>query len=136
MTGACQGACLGTNAFSNPKNKKNVLFLVIDDLNTWLLSNPDRYTGKVIAPNILKFAKSGLVFMQNFTASPKCSPSRTAFLSGVAPWRSGIYENGMDTTQSAALKGIPPMPMFFKNNGYYVAGSGKIGHGYPKNNKE
>ena len=30
----------------------NVLFLVVDDLNTWLLSNPDRYEGKVVAPNI------------------------------------------------------------------------------------
>ena len=31
---------------------KNMLFLVVDDLNTCLLGDADRYTGKVVAPNI------------------------------------------------------------------------------------
>ena len=30
----------------------NVLMLISDDLNSWLLENPERYAGKVIAPNM------------------------------------------------------------------------------------
>jgi hypothetical protein len=58
----------------------NVLFLVIDDLNTWLLGDPDRYDGKVIAPNIRRLAASGVLFNRGYTASPVCSPSRTALM--------------------------------------------------------
>ncbi len=110
--------------------KRNILFLVVDDLNTWLLSDPDRYTGKVIAPNILHLAKSGVNFTQAFTASPVCSPSRTAFLSGVAPWKSGVYENGRDVSASTALQDVPSLPLYLKQQGYYVTSFGKISHGY------
>ncbi len=110
--------------------QKNILFLVVDDLNTWLLSDPDRYTGNVIAPHILHLAKSGVNFTQAFTASPKCSPSRTAFLSGVAPWKSGVYDNGLDVAASPALQNVPSLPQYLKQQGYYVASFGKISHGY------
>ncbi|NJO20748.1 MAG: sulfatase-like hydrolase/transferase [Spirulinaceae cyanobacterium RM2_2_10] len=73
----------------------NVLILIIDDLNTWLLNRPGRYNGSVIAPNIKGLAESGVNFTQAYTASPKCSPSRTAFLYGVAPWHSGHTDNGL-----------------------------------------
>lgn len=118
------------NTTSSFAQQMNVLFLVVDDLNTWLLSNPDRYTGKVIAPNILHLAKSGVSFGQAFAASPLCSPSRTAFLSGVAPWKSGVYGNGYDVMASPALQGISSLPKLFQDNGYYIASFGKISHGY------
>ncbi|MEM6655939.1 MAG: sulfatase-like hydrolase/transferase, partial [Planctomycetota bacterium] len=66
--------------------RPNVLFLIIDDLNTWLLEDPTRYAGKVVAPNIQRLASEGVLFHNAYTASPVCVPSRTAFLSGVAPW--------------------------------------------------
>lgn len=121
--------CLMGNTSVFPQ-KKNVLFLIVDDLNTWLLSNPDRYTGKVIAPNIKDLAESGVNFTQAFTASPKCSPSRAAFLSGVAPWVSGIYENSQDQQASPALQKVTNLIKYFNDNGYYTAGGGKINHGY------
>jgi choline-sulfatase len=108
----------------------NVLFLVVDDLNTWLLSNPDRYTGKVIAPNILRLAESGVYFGQAFTSSPKCTPSRTSFLSGVAPWKSGVYDNGVNVSASPALELVPSLPKVFQQEGYFIASYGKISHGY------
>lgn len=116
--------------FAGYTQQKNVLFLVVDDLNTWLLSNPNRYTGKVIAPNIVGLAESGVNFTQCFTSSPVCSPSRTAMLSGVVPWKSGVYENGIDVDESPALKNVPSLPKVFQQNGYYMASYGKISHGY------
>lgn len=119
-----------TSCSNTEAQQKNVLFLVIDDLNTWLLQNPDRYTGKVIAPNILKLAESGVRFDQAFCTSPKCSPSRTAFLSGVSPWKSGVYDNGVDVMSSPALQAAISLPKVLQDNGYYTASFGKISHGF------
>lgn len=43
-------------------DRMNVLFLVADDLNSWLLGDEDRYAGKVIAPHLRKLAESGVNF--------------------------------------------------------------------------
>ncbi|MEZ6139471.1 MAG: sulfatase [Zavarzinella sp.] len=108
----------------------NVLLLIADDLNTWLLGDPDRYAGKVVAPNIKKLADSGITFWKAYTASPVCCPSRTAFLSGVRPWQSGLYMNGLNSSGSAALNKATSLPGLFKNAGYFTASYGKIGHGW------
>ena len=110
--------------------RPNVLFLAIDDLNTWLLGDPARYAGKVVAPNIRRFAESGVVFQRAYTASPVCSPSRTALFSGVAPWQSGLYQNGVQTEKSAALAQATFLPRLFKEAGYSLASFGKITHGW------
>jgi choline-sulfatase len=121
---------LGTSLQAAKTDKMNVLFLVIDDLNTWLLSDPDRYAGKVHTPNIRKLADSGVLFTQAFAASPKCSPSRTAFLSGVSPWKSGHTDNGLLVKGNPVLAKSTSLPKLFQDNGYYMATSGKISHGY------
>ncbi len=110
--------------------RPNVLFLVIDDLNTWLLGDTNRYAGKVVAPNIRKLADSGVLFNRAYTSSPFCSPSRTALLSGLRPWKSGIYDNGLDMDGSKALQKAISLPQLFKNAGYFTASYGKIGHGW------
>ena len=84
---------LSAGAAPAPDKSVNVLLLIVDDLNTWLLEDPTRYAGKVAAPNIQRLAKEGVLFHNAYTASPVCSPSRTAFLSGVAPWKSGVSRN-------------------------------------------
>jgi choline-sulfatase len=113
-----------------PARPMNVLFLVADDLNSWLLGDTNRYAGKVVAPNLRRLADSGVLFTRAYTAAPVCSPSRTAMLSGVRPWQSGLYDNGVDIDASVALKTATPMPTLFKETGYYVASYGKIGHGW------
>ena len=110
--------------------KPNVLLLIVDDLNTWLLGDADRYAGKVVAPNIRRLAESGIVFNRAYTAAPVCSPSRTAMLSGVRPWQSGVYDNGVDIGKSEALETATPLPQIFKDSGYSVWSYGKISHGW------
>jgi hypothetical protein len=36
-------------AAAEPDKVINVLLLIVDDLNTWLLEDPTRYSGKVVA---------------------------------------------------------------------------------------
>ena len=110
----------------------NVLMLISDDLNSWLLENPERYTGKVIAPNIKALAESGVNFKYAYTAAPVCSPSRTAFFSGVAPWKTGIYNNAQTINKSEVLNqdAVLSLAGLFKKGGYDTFGYGKITHGW------
>ena len=112
----------------------NVLFLVADDLNSWLLEDAERYPGKVVAPNLRKLAASGVIFNHAYTAAPVCSPSRTAFFSGVAPWKSGIYNNAQTISNSEVLNqdAVLSLAGLFKTNGYGTFGYGKITHGWGK----
>lgn len=122
---------LVTAALANPLHKRmNVLLLIADDLNTWLLGDPDRYAGKVIAPNLQKLANSGVNFARAYTAAPVCSPSRTAFFSGVAPWSSGHYNNALKLDDNEALNNATSMASSFKQAGYSTFSYGKITHGW------
>ena len=124
---ACS-ACAG----ASPDKPMNVLFLVADDLNSWLLEDADRYAGRVVAPNLRKLAASGVNFTRAYTAAPVCSPSRTAFFSGVAPWKSGIYNNAQTINKSEVVNRDEVLSLagLFKKNSYGTFGYGKITHGW------
>jgi choline-sulfatase len=61
---------LTNDANAAEATKPNVLLLIVDDLNSWLLGDTNRYAGKVVAPNIQRLAKSGVVFNRTYTAAP------------------------------------------------------------------
>ena len=125
----CVLAPLRESLAADGSPKPNVLLLIVDDLNSWLLGDTNRYAGKVVAPNIRRLAESGVVFNRAYTAAPVCCPSRTALLSGVRPWQSGLYDNGLDIGPSVALRNATPLPVIFQSAGYYTASFGKVGHG-------
>ncbi|MEQ8667608.1 MAG: sulfatase-like hydrolase/transferase [Pirellulales bacterium] len=116
-------------AHAAEQRKMNVLFLVADDLNSWLLEDPVRYPGKIVAPNLKRLARSGVNFTRAYTSSPVCSPSRTAFFSGVAPWKSGHYHNTPGVSSSHLLNDAVSLAGTFRNAGYTTLGYGKITHG-------
>ena len=123
---------IAVEAAGAAEQRMNVLMLISDDLNSWLLENPERYTGKVIAPNIKALAESGVNFKYAYTAAPVCSPSRTAFFSGVAPWKTGIYNNAQTINKSEVLNqdAVLSLAGLFKKGGYDTFGYGKITHGW------
>ena len=51
-------------------------------------------------------------------------------LSGVRPWQSGVYDNGVDIDASPALKNATSLPALMKDAGYSVWSYGKIAHGW------
>jgi arylsulfatase A-like enzyme len=119
-----------TSARAESDKPMNVLLLIVDDLNTWLLEDPTRYAGKVVAPNIQRLSKEGVLFHNAHTASPCCCPSRTALLSGIAPWKSGVSRNGVNVGDSKVLHGVPSVFKTFQDEGYWIAKLGKVSHGY------
>ena len=80
----------------------------------------------VQTPNIDRFARRGVLFRDAHCSSPVCNPSRTALLTGKRPSTTGVYTNGQ--YWRPAHPDIKTMPMFFRENGYHVAGAGKIFH--------
>src|SRR5262245_2020124 len=80
----------------------------------------------VQTPNIDSLARRGVLFSNAHCASPLCNPSRTALLTGQAPYRTGIYDN--EQFWKPNLPDAVTIPMHFKRNGYTVAGAGKVFH--------
>ena len=116
-----------------PDGKPNVLFIAVDDLNDWtgtLKGNPQART-----PHMDKLASKGMVFTNAHCAAPACGPSRSALLSGMRPSTSGNYVNQNSLTKNPILNNSVLLPEFLQQNGYYVAGSGKLFHGAHFNNE-
>jgi len=120
--------CLGLSAFepSNAEDKQrpNVLFIAVDDLNAWVTHlgrNPQAKT-----PNIDRLAKMGTTFSRAYCAVPACNPARAALMTGQRPWTTGCYMNG-DPWKKYTTEGFG-LSNQFKQAGYYVAGAGKIYH--------
>ncbi len=117
--------------------KKNVLFILIDDLG---YSDIGAYnTGSFYeTPNIDHLALTGIKFNNGYAASPVCSPSRYALLTGRHPSRddtTDFFRHGNRIPRSgnfigAAIRNYLPleeqtMAETFKDNGYSTAFLGK-----------
>lgn len=106
------------------EEKPNVLFISIDDLNDWvgcLGGHPQART-----PNIDRLAEQGVLFTRNYCAAPMCNPSRTALFLGRRPDTTEVFGN-QDEWQKICPQ-YTSIAGHFKNNGYYVAGCGKLFH--------
>jgi arylsulfatase A-like enzyme len=67
----------------------NVLFILADDLG-WSDTTPYGRTKFYQTPNVERLAKRGMLFTRAYSASPLCSPTRSAILTGMSPARTGI----------------------------------------------
>jgi len=106
------------------ERRPNVLFIAIDDLNSWvghLGGHPQART-----PHIDRLAARGVSFTRAYCVVPACEPSRAALMSGKRPWTSGCYRNG-DRWQERLVEG-EQLSVPFLRAGYRVAGAGKIFH--------
>ena len=104
----------------------NVLFISLDDMNDWvepLAGNPQTLT-----PQLERFAQSGVTFRHNYAPSPGCNPSRSAMLTGLHTFTSGMYSNYQDWRDVPALQQVQTIGQHFRSGGYYTAGAGKIFH--------
>ena len=129
-------AATGATVFSLPdiafsaastRNRPNVLFMAIDDLNDWigcLGGHPD-----VKTPNLDRLASRGVLFTNAHCSAPACNPSRASLMTGIPPSTSGIYHNPNPWRQSPVLKNAVTIPQHFMAHDYAAVGGGKIYHG-------
>jgi len=112
------------------QSKPNVLFIAVDDLNTWI-SPIDNFLG-VKTPNFDRLAKMGVTFTNAHVQAPLCGPSRASLMTGLRPSTTGIY--GMTPDDQIRREGNPVtkditfLPEYFKQNGYHTMGIGKLFH--------
>ncbi|MBD3415204.1 MAG: sulfatase-like hydrolase/transferase [Candidatus Aminicenantes bacterium] len=105
-------------------DRTNVLFVSLDDLNDWiepLGGHPQAQT-----PHLNRFAQQSVNFTHAYCVNPACNPSRTAILTGLAPHHSGVYSNYQDWRE--VITGHKSIGTYFREEGYYSAGAGKIFH--------
>ena len=115
------------NRQSGEKNEErpNVIFLSVDDLNDYPVSNLEN----VKTPNIDELRNSSLTFTNANCQAPLCIPSRASFFTGKYPHKTGVYVNGGDPwNKSEELQKVQTLPELFKKNNYYSYGAGKIYH--------
>ncbi len=114
-------------------DRPNVLFIAVDDLRDWVghLSGPEHVEGgghpKAKTPNIDRLARRGVSFTRAHCPAPLCNPSRISLLTGIAPFRSGVYGNGEKLRDK--LPDAVTLMQHFRASGYTVRGAGKIFHG-------
>lgn len=127
---AALAPALAPRAHAATDSRPNVLFIICDDLNDWVGEfggNPQALT-----PNMDRFVAGGSIVFQNTQcAGPVCGPSRSAFLSGFMPNKTGAYNNSENMLKSKVVQTHATLPEYFAKNGYYTLSRGKIFHKHP-----
>lgn len=118
------------------EGKPNVLFIAVDDLNTWI--SPIKNYSNIKTPNFDRLAKMGVTFTDAHCQAPLCGPSRASLMTGLRPSTTGIYgmtpDNKIRREGNSATKNIKFLPEYFQENGYQTMGIGKLFHIHaPKN---
>ena len=75
----------------------------------------------VQAPQLDRLAREGVVFERAYCASPLCTPSRAALLTGRLPSRTGVYDNAAELRASE-----PTVAHHLRAAGYATCLSGKM----------
>jgi arylsulfatase A-like enzyme len=119
----CSSLILSTSV----EAQKNVLFLIADDFNYW--TGAQGYHPGAHTPVLDKLAEKGVMFTNAMCSSPVCVPSRNAFMSGYRPSTTGITTNqGGYVRDINGFSNIVSLHQYFKENGYYTLGAGKLWH--------
>ena len=113
-----------------PARRPNVIIIFADDLGA---ADAGCYGATDLrTPNIDALAHRGIRFTNFYAASPVCSPSRAALMTGRYPLRAGLVNNA--SSQRGGAAGLPPnqitIAQTFKAAGYATAHVGKWHLGY------
>ncbi|KAK6176339.1 hypothetical protein SNE40_014641 [Patella caerulea] len=106
--------------------RPHIVFIVADDLgfNDVGFRNPD-----MITPNIDKLANEGVIFDSAYVL-PVCSPSRSAFMSGIYPFKTGLQHIVIGPAQNVCLPlNLTILPQQLKKVGYatHIIGKWHLG---------
>src|SRR6185436_2063854 len=97
---------------------RNVLLVVIDDLNTQV----GAWGAPVTTPGIDRLAARGVRFDRAYAQVAMCSPSRVSMLTGWRPARTGVWQNEDPPRSSRAL----PLQELFAAHGARTLSIGKV----------
>jgi uncharacterized sulfatase len=109
------------------KGRPNILWLIAEDFCPELGCYG---TPLVRTPNIDRLAADGARFTSAFTTSPVCSPSRSAFMTGM--YQTGINAHHHRSNRDQPLpEGVRLITEYFREAGYFVGNCGGGNWGRP-----
>ena len=111
--------------------RKNVLFLMADDLRVQLGSYEGSYFAspehpKMHTPNLDRLASKSMLLKRAYVQQAVCSPSRTSLMTGRRPDTTRVWD--LDTYWRSVSGNFTTIPQYFKSHGYTSIGIGKIFH--------
>jgi arylsulfatase A-like enzyme len=111
------------NAMSAATARKNVLFIISDDLNNLLGCYGDPVAR---TPNLDRLAARGVRFDRAYCTYPLCGPSRNSMLTGLYPNSTGIVANSQIFRQT--IPSQVSLSQAFRQAGYFAGRIGKLYH--------
>ncbi|MEA3367958.1 MAG: sulfatase-like hydrolase/transferase, partial [Planctomycetota bacterium] len=124
--GAAVGAAMGAGAGASAGQKDrrpNVLWIISEDTGPEFgcYGYPLVHT-----PNVDRLARQGARFTGAFTTNPVCSPSRSAFMTGMYQTTIGAHHHRSHRKDGYTLPdGIHVFTKYFRDAGYFTAICGK-----------
>ncbi|XP_006781939.1 iduronate 2-sulfatase isoform X2 [Neolamprologus brichardi] len=114
------------------RERKNVLFIMADDLRTSLGCYGDPVAK---SPNIDQLASRGQVFLNAFAQQAVCGPSRVSMLTSRRPDTTRLYD--FNSYWRVHSGNYTTLPQYFKSQGYFTMSVGKVFHpGIASNNTD
>ncbi|XP_019111475.2 iduronate 2-sulfatase [Larimichthys crocea] len=110
-------------AAARRKERKNVLFIVADDLRTSLGCYGDSVAK---SPNLDQLASKSQVFFNAYAQQAVCAPSRTSMLTSRRPDTTRLYD--FKSYWRVHSGNYTTMPQHFKSAGYFTMSVGKVFH--------
>ena len=113
---------------NKPRGKRNVLFMIADDLRPQLghLGHRD-----VDTPQIDRLAQTGVSFRRAYCQAPACNPSRNSFLTGMYPDVSKVFYFEGVTHLTLGKRGELDVFSHMRSHGFITMGVGKLWHWEP-----
>lgn len=117
--------CVCVAAAAEPAKKPNIVWIIVDDMSANLSCYGERL---IKTPNVDRLAAEGTRFAKAFTTAPVCSPSRSALITGMYQTTIGAHNHrsGRGTEKIYLPDGVVPVPVLFKQAGYYTAIGGGV----------
>src|SRR6266536_2484031 len=99
--------------------RPNILRLIAEDFGQHLGSYGTR---EVSSPNLDALAKAGVRYTRFFTTAPVCSPSRSAFMTGMYQTTLGAHNHRSHRDDGYKLpEGVRVLTDWFRDGGYFTA---------------
>lgn len=112
---------LSFSVHSQNSHYPNILFISVDDLKPTIGSFGDPLAQ---TPQLDKISENGAVFLNNHSQQAICGPSRASLLTGKRPDYTLVRD--LKTKMREMVPNIVTIPQYFKDQGYYTVGIGKI----------
>jgi uncharacterized sulfatase len=112
-------------AMSNPgvfkKHRPNILWIIAEDI----CCDFGCYGNEVVqTPNIDGLAREGAIYQNAFTTAPICSPSRSAFMTGMYQTSIGAHNHRSHRDDGFSLGGgVRVITEYFREAGYFTSNS-------------